>query len=508
MALEISGRTKVLAGVVVLVGALGGAGFYFFDDIMAMIDPPPPPKAAAKAPASAPKGDAGKPAADAAKTGDAAKAPVADAAKAAEAPKGAEGAKPAAAPVADAKGAAKPKPIPTDPDKLIAEVIEVSGLKAQIQNFGREIGRNANAANQSGQQKVSDADARALHEVTARLFEPQTMTAEIHASLKAVFDPDRMTRFLEILRQPLAQKMAGYEGRQTPPEETTRLLEDIRKNPPSAQRQKVVQALDEITESSESGVQLATLTAREMIDAMFAELQKAGKQVPKEARQFAGSRIVASQGSMRSGFRTMYYITYRDASDEELAEYVKLLDTDVGRWGLQQLAAAQRAAVEARVRPFAKEVAQIAVKSALAKGKGAVPVAAPVEEEKPAEKLATAAPAPAPAAVEPPSYKRAPNTRELYSRYNDLITAAVMRDSAAVKELLEDGKFPDVRQKDGVTPLMIAAANNDVATANLLLAKGADPNLRAVGGRSALSLARERNSSAMIQLLQSKGAKE
>lgn len=499
MALEISGRTKILAGVVVLVAAGGGAGWFFYDDIMAMIDPPPAKVASAPAKA-APKGDAGKPAADPAKA-------VADAAKAAEAPKGAEPAK--AAPVADAKGATKPRPIPSDPDKLIAEVIETSGLKAQIQNFGGEVGRSASAANQSGQQKVSDADARALYEITARIFEPQAMTAEIHATLKAGFDADRMTRFLEILRQPLAVKMAGYETRQTPPDVTARLLEDIRKNPPTAQRQKVVTALDEITQSSETGVQLATLTAREMVDAMFNELQKAGKQVPKEARQFAGSRIVAAQGSMRSGFRTMFYITYRDASDEELEQYVKLLDTDVGRWGLQQLASAQRAAVESRVRPFAKEVAQIAVKNALAKGKPVVPVAAAPEEEKPAEKLATAAPAAAPAAApEQPTYKRAPNTRELYSRYNDLITATVMRDRAAVKELLEDGKFPDVRQKDGVTPLMIAAANGDVETASLLLGKGADPNLRAAGGRTALSLAKERGAAPMVQLLQSRGAKE
>src|SRR6185503_11661559 len=188
------------------------------------------------------------------------------------------------------------------------------------------------------------------------------------------------------------QKMAAQEARQTPPEETARLLEDIRKNPPSAERQKLVHALDDITQSSETGVQLATLTAREMMDAMFGEMQKAGKQVPKQARQFVGSRIVAAQGSMRSGFRTMFYLTYRDATDAELGDYVKLLDTDVGRWGLQQLAGAQRKAVESRVRPFAKEVAQVAVKSALAKGKGAIPVAAAEpEKEQPAEKLATAA---------------------------------------------------------------------------------------------------------------------
>src|SRR5258706_13740721 len=462
MAIELSSRTKILAGVVVLAAAGGGAAWFFLDDIMAMIDPPPAKVASApaKAAMSAPKAaDPAKAAADAAK-GDApkatAEAPKGDApksadAKAAEAPKVADAAKPAAAPVADAK--TPKKPIPSDPDKLIAEIIEISGVKSQIQNFGREVGRSANEANQSGTAKATAEEAKILYEITARIFEPQKMTAEIHATLKAAYDADRMTRFLEILRQPLAMKMAAQETRQTAREETARLLEDIRKNPPSAQRQKVVQALDEITQSSETGVQLATLTAREVMDAMFNELQKAGKDVPKQARQFVGSRIVAAQGSMRSGFRTMFYVTYRDASDEELAEYVKLLDTDVGRWGLQQLAGAQRAAVEARVRPFAKEVAQIAIKSALAKGQGAVPVAAG-EDEKPAEKLASAAQAPAPEA-EAPSYKRAPNTREIYSRYNDLITAAVMRDNVAVKELLDDGKNPDVRQKDGITPLMI-----------------------------------------------------
>lgn len=495
MAIELSGRTKVIAGVAVVVVAVGGAGFFFFDDIMQMIDPPPPPKKVAAAPAKA-AADAPKAPAEAAKTADAAKAAVASGKPAAEAPKA----------VADAKAAAAKKPIPSNPDQLIAEVIETSAVKSQIQNFGREVGRSANEANQTGSRKLSADEAKALYEATARIFEPQKMTAEIQATLKAAYDADKMTRFLEILRQPLALKMAAQESRQTPPEETTRLLEDIRKNPPSAQRQKVVQALDELTQSSESGVQLATLTAREMMDAMFAELQKAGKQIPKQARQFVGSRIVASQGSMRSGFRTMFYITYRDASDEELAEYVKLLDTDVGRWGLQQLANAQRTAVEARVRPFAQEVAQIAVRHSLAKGQAPVPVAA-AEEEKPAEKLATAAQAPAPAA-EAPTYKRAPNTREVYSRYNDLITAAVMRDKVAVKELLDDGKYPDVRQKDGVTPLMIAAANGDVETASLLLAKGADPNLRATGGKSALSLAKQRNAAPMVQLLQSKGAKE
>ena len=478
MAFELNNRTKVIAGVAVLALAGAGAGWYFF-----LQDTAPAPRA------TAPAKPAAKPAAQAAKG-------AADASKAAA---------PAAAPAAAAKPAAKP--IPTNPDQLVAEIIDTSGVKAQIQAFAREVGRNASQASQSGGQKTSDADAKAIYEIAGRIFEPEKMTAEVATNLKTSYDAVRMARLLEILRQPLALKMAAMETRQTPPEETARLLEEIQKNPPPAARQKLIQTLDEIAQSSETGVQLATLTARETVDATLNELQKAGKPVPKQARQVMGSQIVASQGAMRSGFRNMYLITYRDASDAELAEYVKLLDTDTGRWGLQLLAGAQRSVIESRVRGFAREVAQLAVRQALAKGPAAKP-AAPVEEEKPAEKLPVAA---APAApVVAPGYRRPANIRDVYTRYNDLISATVMRDSAAVKELLDDVKSPNVRQSDGLTPLMIAASNGDTGIAAMLLAKGADPNLRTQGGRTALSLAKARGAAGAqtVQLLQRSGARE
>ncbi len=85
-----------------------------------------------------------------------------------------------------------------------------------------------------------------------------------------------------------------------------------------------------------------------------------------------------------------------------------------------------------------------------------------------------------------------------------------MRDTAGVKELLDDGKFANVRQKDGMTPLMIASANGDNDIVGLLLAKGADPNLRAAGGTSALSLARARGNAGTdtVRMLQGAGAKD
>jgi hypothetical protein len=491
MAFELNNRTKILAGLAVLVLAGAGAGWFFF-----LQDEAPPPRAAAPAkPAAKPAAEAAKGAPDAAKS---AAVPAADAAKAV-----------AVAP------AAKPgaKPIPKDPDKLIAEVIETSGLKAHFQAFGRETMLKAGAGGQAEERGTSPEDVRAVSGIIERVFEPDKMTAELAANLKAAgnFDAERMARFLELLRQPVALKMTSQEMRNVPPQLVREFSENFRKTPPPAARMKLIQSIDEVTHTSEVAADMTNAMARDMVDAMLESMQKAGKAAPREARQMVGSQLNSMRSQMRGQFRTIMYVMYRNATDEELSEYLKLLDADTGRWGSELLTNAIRPILVSRGSTLGREIAQLVIaKQAMAKqavAKAPAPPVAKSEEEKAAEKPAAAV---APAPVEQPGYQRPANIREVYTRYNDLISATVMRDRAAVKELLDDGKSPNARQQDGVTPLMVAASNGDADIAAMLLAKGADPTLRAQGGRTALSMAKARGAAGaqMVQLLQRSGARD
>jgi hypothetical protein len=490
MAIQINPRTAILGGVVVLAAAAAGAWFFLFEEDA------PPPKVVTVPPPGATKAAA------------ATSAAVKDAVKAAEgAPK------PAATPgaPATAKPAAKPAPIPTDPDKLIAEIIETSGMRNQLRSFAAEVASGATSASQ-GQEEKSTVDPRAVAEISARHFQPDAMMSDLVQGMKAAYEAERMGRFLELLRQPIALKMSALEGRQVSREDRAKFAEDFRKNPPSAARQKQIVTLDEVTRNSELGLAITTLAAREMVDAMFDGLQKAGKRPPKEARQLINSQIGASEPQMRAGFRTLMHITYRDVSDEELGEYVKLLDSETGRWGAGVMAGALRPAVEKRLRPFARDMAALMLQQQLAsKTTTLKDAAAAAPVGKPAERSAAPRAAVAPVAAAPPAeapgYQRAPGIKQLYTRHNDLVTAVVMRDAASVRELLADGKNPDVRQSDGFTPLMIAAANGDTAIAELLLSRRADPNLRTPDGQTALSLARRSNAAGMVQLLQRSGAR-
>lgn len=455
MAIELNNRTKILAGVGMLA-AVGIVAWYFFlEDFLA--EPP----AAKSAPAEAPK--------------------QADAAKAA-APKPAG------------------KPIPERPDRLIAEVLESSGIKSQFQPFALEVVLQADM----GGEAPGAAAAGQIRDAFARVYEPGQINEELTANLKQNLDVERMGRFLELLRQPIALKMNSQETRGTSPEAVKESLENLRKNPMSPPRRKLIQTLDDATRTSEVALEMSSAIAQSMVDTMLTELQKSAKTVPKEASQAVASKLSRMRDQARPQVRSVLFATYRNATDEELAEYAKLIDTDTGRWGNEVLANATRPVLASRGGALGVEAGKLAMSrrgGAAAKAPATTP-AAKMEEQKSPE-----TPAAAPAA--PPSYQRPANIREAYSRYNDVISATVMRDRAAVKELLDDGKNPNARQSDGLTPLMVAASNGDLDIATMLLAKGADPNLRS-GGRSALSIAKSRGGAgaATVQLLQQRGAKD
>ena len=121
-------------------------------------------------------------------------------------------------------------------------------------------------------------------------------------------------------------------------------------------------------------------------------------------------------------------------------------------------------------------------------------------EPEPAPVLATrpriepvAAPLPQPSALSP--------------KFNDVMTAVLYRDRAAVTQLLDLGRWVDKRDSNGLTPLMVAAMIGDAGMAGLLLERGADAGLQAPGGLTALDFALKSGDSATMQLLRRRGTR-
>jgi ankyrin repeat protein len=92
-------------------------------------------------------------------------------------------------------------------------------------------------------------------------------------------------------------------------------------------------------------------------------------------------------------------------------------------------------------------------------------------------------------------------------RYNDVMTAVLYGDRAAVAQLLDLGRWVDKPDSNGLTPLMAAVLSRDADMVALLLQRGADPNLQAPGGDVALQMSRANGDGASESLLLKAGAK-
>ena len=118
---------------------------------------------------------------------------------------------------------------------------------------------------------------------------------------------------------------------------------------------------------------------------------------------------------------------------------------------------------------------------------------------------ATVANAPAVSAAQSPKPAATPVRMP---KYSDLITAVMLQDEDAVRDLLDFGKWVEIKGEAGFTPLLLAAKLNDLKIAQLLLARGANPNHRNNARLSALDYARQNRSDSMISLLRKYGAQE
>jgi len=453
-------RTLLLAGIGVVVVAAAGAAWYFLGQ---EAPPPPPPVAHVQPPRPAPK--------------------------------------PASQPTTPAAAQA---PIPQTADAAVTEVIARSGLDGFAKNYRASVLQSIDASAQAGG-KLDPADAQAFRDAAERTLADDKINNLLAEQLKRSYDPTQFGRFIEMLRQPINEKMTKLEAQAPQPEAVKQYLDGLKAKPPTQERGDLIQRVDLASGVSEWAADMSVVAVRSIAEGSLTTSGKASKDaLAKVERDMAQLRR-----QLQVQVHGMLFYTYRDASDAELKQYAQLLESDTGRWGTTMIANALRNVIQSTSRDLGSEIANAAVARREAKQakKPAVAVAeAPKEaaaEAKPAAQSEQAAPKSQPA---PTGYQRPANLPVLYTRYNDLVSAVWMGDLQSALQLLNDGKNPNARDKDGNTALMIAAKRGDLDMARLLLLNGADANAARPDGPTPLTLAAGNENYDIVRLLRSHGA--
>lgn len=223
---------------------------------------------------------------------------------------------------------------PAGPDKVIADILTVSGLNAGFAKMAKSFADDFHKGLQEAQGKRGQAlppDLQQALEASVR----ESLTAKgfatrVTRALKQDYDDKRYQELLADLSTPLARRMAELEARDDPPEqELGAFLQKLASNPLPAPRIDMIHRLDLASRSSDL-VGTVVLTLNKAV--LRGMAGAAGKCVSEgqlaRAEEAMVQQAEETKDSYTSAMQTALTYTYREVSDSDLSVYVKIYEKD------------------------------------------------------------------------------------------------------------------------------------------------------------------------------------
>lgn len=296
------------------------------------------------------------------------------------------------------QAAAKPKPKPpaeVPPEKLVEELLTASGVRKSFDQIPEKV---LQGAQRSSARPNDPAVVAAVEKIMQEAFRSERFHKRVQASLLKDFERKRVEALLAAFRAPLAKKLVELEGAKVEPQAVAEFAKGLAKNPLPKERIDLVQRLDAVTRAGEVTTEIVLTTTRAMVSGATGG----------DAKQMAvfDKQMDAQRGKLAEVLRNAVLVTfayiYRDVSDADLGEYLKLYESDDGKWLMERLVSGMIEEFRSAGEEAGGQIAAVSKsKAPQATAKGA----------KPAPGAAQAA-APAPSAARPLSARARQDARE------------------------------------------------------------------------------------------------
>ena len=214
----------------------------------------------------------------------------------------------------------------TNQDQLISEVLDVTGIKRQVEQLPDQV--RGSFAEAPGREKLPPEVARAIEKIATESFAEENINAQIMVQLKAKFDQKRLQAIVADFSSPLAKRMVTLETRLGTPEDQAAFFSSLAAKPLAPARISVLQQADRASNASELSADIAMISIHAMAEGMVgknpAERALLEREMEKEAKRTKENIRDSVMGSMA--------YTYRTASDADLALYTKIYETEHTKW--------------------------------------------------------------------------------------------------------------------------------------------------------------------------------
>ncbi len=215
------------------------------------------------------------------------------------------------------------------PDKLVDELITVSGLSKQIERIPDQVIQGARQSSAKPRDKAVIAE---VEKIMTEALKPERFQQRVRDALKKDFDRKRVEGLIKTLNTPLMKKMAELEGKDVKPDELAAFVRSLAKTPLAKERMQLLQGYDSTTKSSEFAAELVGGTTRAMVaGAVGGDAAK----LAQFDREFGKQKGKLGDAVREATLLTLAYM-YRDVPDAELVEYTRFYTTDEAKWFIGQ----------------------------------------------------------------------------------------------------------------------------------------------------------------------------
>ena len=231
----------------------------------------------------------------------------------------------------DAKATAPPTPVPRNGPTKIDELLELSGIRAQLAGLLSRVAVDLRPP--PGQ--MNAAETAAIDRILAQSLRPDAVYGAVRDAFRLQVDRPNLEAAAAWLRTPVARKIVALEIASSEPSAEQKVADyaaAVKSNPPPARRLELLQRLDWVTGAHETSADLVAAIARGLSTAVSAAGPPESRLRPGQIEDRAAQVRARANETLRE-VRTMSMLyTYQALEDDELSEYVRFAGSDAGRW--------------------------------------------------------------------------------------------------------------------------------------------------------------------------------
>lgn len=221
---------------------------------------------------------------------------------------------------------------PAGPDQVIADILSASGTKTAFENLPKSFADRFHKDLQEAEAKkgasIPPELQQAMESTVKDAFTAQGFTARASRAMKQDYDEKKYQELLADLSTPLARRMAELGSKGDPSEqELGAFLTQMANNPLPAQRIDLIHRLDVALRASDLVSTIVLSSNRGVLRGIAG----ANGKCPSEGQiARAEAAMVQQMEETKDGYsgamQTSLTYAYRDASDADLAEYVRIYE--------------------------------------------------------------------------------------------------------------------------------------------------------------------------------------